>query len=118
MVKVVSTWGNQKAKSGGMGRVFPIFFGTLRRISDLTNLAVTSWNISCFLNPGLYGKQMASGDARDLSVTSQQIGTQSLKDRKSQCVVGCCGVGVVALDTTPSMHLEKKEGGGTIVQKR
>jgi len=24
-------------------------------------------------------KQMASGDARDLSVTSQQIGTQSLK---------------------------------------
>ena len=23
MVKVVSTWGNQKAKSGGMGRVFP-----------------------------------------------------------------------------------------------
>ena len=23
VVKVVSTWGNQKAKSGGMGRVFP-----------------------------------------------------------------------------------------------
>jgi hypothetical protein len=32
-----------------------IFFGTLRRISDLTNLAVTSWAFSCFLNPGLYG---------------------------------------------------------------
>jgi hypothetical protein len=25
VVKVVSTWGNQKAKSGGMGRVFRIF---------------------------------------------------------------------------------------------
>ncbi len=31
-----------------------IFFGTSCRISDLTNLAVTSWNISCLLNPGLY----------------------------------------------------------------
>jgi hypothetical protein len=25
VVKVVSTWGNQKAKSGGMGRVFRYF---------------------------------------------------------------------------------------------
>ena len=32
-----------------------IFFGTLRRISDLTDLAVTSWAFSCLLNPGLYG---------------------------------------------------------------
>jgi hypothetical protein len=32
-----------------------IFFGTLRRISDLTNLAVTSRAFSCFLNPGLHG---------------------------------------------------------------
>ena len=32
-----------------------IFFGTLRRISDLTNLAVTSRAFSCLLNPGLYG---------------------------------------------------------------
>ena len=31
MVKVVSTWGNQKAKSGGMGRVFRFFFPSLRR---------------------------------------------------------------------------------------
>ena len=31
-----------------------IFFGTLRRISDLTNLAVTSWAFSCFLSPGLW----------------------------------------------------------------
>ena len=30
--------------------------------------------------PNYRTKQMASGDARDLSVTSQQIGTQSLKD--------------------------------------
>jgi hypothetical protein len=33
-----------------------IFFCTLRRISDLTNLAVTSWNISCLLSHGLYGR--------------------------------------------------------------
>ena len=32
-----------------------IFFGTLRRISDLTDLAVTSWDFICLLNPGLYG---------------------------------------------------------------
>jgi hypothetical protein len=32
-----------------------IFFGTLRRISDLTNLAVTSWAFSCLLSPGPYG---------------------------------------------------------------
>ena len=31
-----------------------IFFGTLRRISDLTDLAVTSWAFSCLLNPGLW----------------------------------------------------------------
>ena len=31
-----------------------IFFGTLRRISDLTNLAVTSWAFSWFLSPGLW----------------------------------------------------------------
>jgi hypothetical protein len=31
-----------------------LFFGTLRRISDLTNLAVTSWAFSWFLSPGLY----------------------------------------------------------------
>jgi len=30
--------------------------------------------------PNYRTKQMASGDARDLSVTSQQIGTQSLKE--------------------------------------
>jgi len=30
-VKVVSTWGNQKAKSGGMGRVFRIFFLSFTR---------------------------------------------------------------------------------------
>jgi len=29
--------------------------------------------------PNYRTKQMASGDARDLSITSQQIGTQSLK---------------------------------------
>jgi len=34
-----------------------IFFGTVRRISSPTNLAVTSWNISCLLSPGLYGSQ-------------------------------------------------------------
>ena len=33
-----------------------IFFGTLRRILNLTNLAVTSWAFSCFLSPGLYGR--------------------------------------------------------------
>jgi hypothetical protein len=33
-----------------------IFFGALRRISNLTNLAVTSWAFSCFLSPGLYGR--------------------------------------------------------------
>jgi len=33
-----------------------IFFGTLRRISNLTNLAITSWAFSCFLSPGLYGR--------------------------------------------------------------
>ena len=33
-----------------------IFFGTIRRISSLTNLAVTSWAFSCFLSPGLYGR--------------------------------------------------------------
>ena len=39
-----------------MGRVFPkIFFGTIRRISNLTNLAVTSWAFSCLLSPGFYG---------------------------------------------------------------
>ena len=33
MVKVVSTRGNQKAKSGGMGRVFPYFIvGEIGRI--------------------------------------------------------------------------------------
>jgi hypothetical protein len=31
-----------------------IFFGTLRRISDPTDLAVTSWAFSCLLNPGLW----------------------------------------------------------------
>jgi hypothetical protein len=31
-----------------------IFFGTLSRISDLTDLAVTSWAFSCLLNPGLW----------------------------------------------------------------
>jgi hypothetical protein len=35
-----------------------IFFGTLRRISDLTDLAVTSWAFSCLLNPGLYGSKL------------------------------------------------------------
>ncbi len=33
-----------------------LFFGTLRRISNLTNLAVTSWAFSWFLSPGLYGR--------------------------------------------------------------
>ena len=33
--------------------------------------------------PNYRTKQMASGDARDLSVTSQQIGTQSLKRPKN-----------------------------------
>jgi hypothetical protein len=28
-----------------------LFFGTLRRISNLTNLAVTSWAFSWFLSP-------------------------------------------------------------------
>ena len=28
-----------------------IFFGTIRRILTLTNLAVTSWAFSCFLSP-------------------------------------------------------------------
>jgi hypothetical protein len=37
-----------------------IFFGTLRRISDLTDLAVTSWAFSCLLNPGLYGRVFLS----------------------------------------------------------
>jgi len=32
-----------------------IFFGTIRRISSPKNLAVTSWDFSCFLSPGLYG---------------------------------------------------------------
>jgi hypothetical protein len=32
-----------------------IFFGTLRRISDLTDLAVTSWAFSCLLNPDTVG---------------------------------------------------------------
>ena len=32
-----------------------IVFGTLVRISNLTNLAVASWDVSCFLSPGLYG---------------------------------------------------------------
>ncbi len=31
-----------------------LFFGTLRRISNLTNLAVTSWAFSWFLSPGLW----------------------------------------------------------------
>jgi hypothetical protein len=39
-----------------------LFFGTLRRISNLTNLAVTSWAFSWFLSPGLYG--MLHGDVR------------------------------------------------------
>ena len=38
-----------------------IFFGTLRRISDLTDLAVTSWAFSCLLNPGI-----RSGGAREV----------------------------------------------------
>ena len=32
------------------------FFGTIHSISNLSNLAVTSWAYSCFLSPGLYGK--------------------------------------------------------------
>ena len=32
-----------------------IFFGTIRRISSPTNLAVTSWAFSCFLSPGIHG---------------------------------------------------------------
>ena len=31
-----------------------LFFGTFRRISNLTNLAVTSWAFSWFLSPGLW----------------------------------------------------------------
>jgi hypothetical protein len=31
-----------------------IFVGTLRRLSNLTNLAVTSWAFSCLLSPGLW----------------------------------------------------------------
>ena len=31
-----------------------IFVGTLRRISKLTNLAVTSWAFSSLLSPGLW----------------------------------------------------------------
>jgi hypothetical protein len=41
-----------------------IFFGTLRRISDLTNLDVTSRAFSCFLNPGLYGRGEEQGQTR------------------------------------------------------
>jgi hypothetical protein len=37
-----------------------LFFGTLRRISNLTNLAVTSWAFSWFLSPGLYGSRPRS----------------------------------------------------------
>ena len=32
------------------------YFGAIRRISNLTNLAVTSWAFSWFLSPGLYGR--------------------------------------------------------------
>ena len=35
------------------------FFCTLVRLSNLTNLAVTSWHISCFLSPSLYGSVVA-----------------------------------------------------------
>ncbi len=38
-----------------------LFFGTIRRILTLTNLAVTSWAFSCFLSPGLYGKRQKGG---------------------------------------------------------
>ena len=38
-----------------------IFFGTIRRISNLTNLAFTSWAFSCFLSPGLYGISVSPG---------------------------------------------------------
>ncbi len=38
-----------------------IFFGTLRRISNLTNSDVTSWAFSCFLSPGLYGILFSRG---------------------------------------------------------
>ena len=31
-----------------------IFVGTIHRIPNLTNLAVTSWDFSCFLSPGLW----------------------------------------------------------------
>ena len=33
-----------------------IVFGTLVRISNLTNLAVASWDFSCLLSLGLYGR--------------------------------------------------------------
>ena len=36
-----------------------IFFDTIRRISNLTNLAVTSWAFSCLLSPGFYGSGKA-----------------------------------------------------------
>ena len=38
-----------------------IFFGTIRRISSPTNLAVTSWAFSWFLSPGLYGRVVYRG---------------------------------------------------------
>ncbi len=38
-----------------------LFFGTIRRILNLTNLAVTSWAFSCLLSPGLYGIKRMRG---------------------------------------------------------
>jgi hypothetical protein len=39
-----------------------IVFGTLVRISNLTNLAVASWDFSCFLSPSLYGRLELVGE--------------------------------------------------------
>ncbi len=50
--------------------------------------------------PSYRTKQMASGDARDLSVTSQQIGTQSLKG--SHPFGG--DIGQEAVRTMPDWH--------------
>ena len=40
-----------------------IRFCTLRRISNLSNLAVASWDISCFLSLGLYGRVVCARSA-------------------------------------------------------
>ena len=82
-----------------------IFFGTIYRILNPTNLAVTSWDFSCFLPPGLYVRDLFKIDTRaPLAMVSQHLSLLCCQVKWLLYSPGITTVAIFMTKSPPSQH--------------